>query len=397
VGTKGKKDVFKNRNSRGPLRRLFVTFALILAWLLKPFKFLHPILPFRLRELSKTWDSTMIWTVLMSGNKRFFMDQNAKLPDPPSFQPRIQTRPEWQFTEDQIRQFYQDGFIGPITLWTPEEMAEIKRTVTNVLESGSSKVYPDAKNILRDRYIDRPDFWDVISSPRITERLAQFLGPDLLVWRSQIFNKNSGDPETTWHQATTYMLEQMVKPALEPKNLNELFQLTTWIAIDDAYVENGCMFFLKGTQRKVWTFSHHPDGLPESTPGIAKTIAGSGQFGEAKGIFLDVDITKDMVAPMPLKSGQCVIFTERCVHGAPPNKSPNRRFGFVFRTIKTDVEVYRGEKNHEVGYLRESYDLSNWGCALLRGEDKYHLNKLIQPPTYDREFSGASTTSVSGS
>ena len=53
-----------------------------------------------------------------------------------------------------------------------------------------------------------------------------------------------------------------------------------------------------------------------------------------------------------------------------------------FRTIRTDVQVYRGESIHEVTYLRERYDLQKWGCALLRGEDKYHLNRMIQPPTY---------------
>jgi len=396
VQAKGKKSAFEGPKKRGPLRRIFITFVMVLAWALKPFKFLLPIMPVRLRELVKTWDSEMIWTFILSGNKRFFGDQNAKLVDPPSFKPLIQTRPEWQFTEDQIRQFYKDGFIGPITLWTPEEMVEIKRTITSVLES-KSKVYPDVKNYLRDRYIDRPDFWEVISSPKLTERLAQILGPNLLVWRSQIFNKNPGDPEITWHQATTYMIEQLVKPTLEPKDLSQLFQLTTWIAIDDAYPENGCMYFLKGTQRKVWTYSPHPQGLPAGTPEIAKRIAGNGQFGEASGALLDIDITEDMIVPMPLKSGQAVIFTERCVHGSPPNTSPNRRFGFVFRTIKPDVTVYRDEEVHAVGYMHESYDLANWGCALLRGEDKYGLNKLIQPPSYDREYVGAPTSVAAGS
>jgi non-heme Fe2+,alpha-ketoglutarate-dependent halogenase len=115
-----------------------------------------------------------------------------------------------------MRQFYQDGFIGPIDLWTPEETVELRRKVDSVMER-PSKVYPTAQNQYRDRYIDAPEFWEVISMPQLSERLAQLLGPDLMVWRSQIFNKKSGDPEITWHQAGTYMAEQRLKATLEPR------------------------------------------------------------------------------------------------------------------------------------------------------------------------------------
>jgi non-haem Fe2+, alpha-ketoglutarate-dependent halogenase len=356
---------------------------LILLWvaITKPLKFLRRFYPYKIRELARSWDAKMLWTYAVSGGKRVFMDQNCYMPDPKSFKPLIKTKPEWQFTEEQIKGFYENGFIGPLTIWTPEEMVEIRRKVDSVL-SRKSAVYPSAENQLRDRYIDAPEFWEVISMPQLSERLAQLLGPDLMVWRSQIFNKMPGGPEITWHQASTYMAEQKVKATLEPKDLNSLFQLTTWIAIDDAYFDNGCMHFLKGTHRKMWTMFRGGNGFIGNPPEVAKVIGGQGRFAKASGVTLEVPITQDMIVPMPLKSGQCVIFTERCIHGSPPNVSQNRRFGFVFRTIKTDVQVYRGETVHEVTYLREKYDLANWGCALLRGEDKYHLNRMIEPPKY---------------
>jgi non-heme Fe2+,alpha-ketoglutarate-dependent halogenase len=253
--------------------------------------------------------------------------------------------------------------------------------VDSVLERKSA-VYPQAENQLRDRFIDAPEFWEVISRPELTERLAQLLGPDLLVWRSQIFNKLPGGPEITWHQASTYMAEQRVKATLEPADLNHLFQLTTWIAIDDAFFGNGCMHFLKGTQRKMWTMKKGGKGYIGNPPEVAKLIGGIGRFAKASGVTLEVPITEDMIVPMPLKSGQAVIFTERCIHGSPPNTSDKRRFGFVFRTIKPDTVVYRDEKVHSVTYLNETYNLKNWGCAQLRGEDKFKLNHMITPATY---------------
>ncbi|MBX5494705.1 MAG: phytanoyl-CoA dioxygenase family protein [Bryobacteraceae bacterium] len=330
----------------------------------------------------------MIWVFVLSGGKRVFMDQNCTMKLPKSYKPLIQTRPEWQFSEEEIKSFYENGFIGPITLWTPEEMEEIREKVTRVLDR-PSKVYPNAENQLRDRYIDCPEFWEVISAPQLKERLAQLLGPDLLVWRSQIFNKMPGGPEITWHQASTYMAEQKIKATLEPRHRNELFQLTTWIAIDDAFFENGCMHFLKGTHRKMWTMVKGGNGYIGNPPEVAKIIGGYGRFAKSSGLTLEVPITEDMIVPMPLKSGQCVIFTERCIHGSPPNVSDKRRFGFVFRTIRTDVKVYRDETKHDVTYLNESFDLQNWGCALLRGEDEYRLNKMIQPPQYEREMTAA--------
>ena len=368
----------------GPVAVLGISILLVICWLLKPFKFLHRFLPYQMREVTKAWDTRMMWTFILTQGRKVYVGQYCELKDPPSFKPLVKTRGEWQLTEEQIKQFYNDGFIGPITLWTPEEMAEIRAKVEDVLDS-PSRVYPNVKNRTRDRYIDRPDFWEVISAPQIVERLAQFLGPDLMVWRSQIFNKEPGGPEITWHCASTYMAEQMIKPALEPENINELFQLTTWIAVDDADFENGCMHFLKGTQRTTVPILRTAKELPGNPPEIAKIIAGEGRFALAR-LILDLKMTPEMIVPMPLKAGQCVIFTERCIHGSPPNISKNRRFGFVFRTIKTNVKVYRDEKKHDVRVLRESYDLTNWGCALLRGQDKYHLNKMIEPPTAEHEF-----------
>jgi non-haem Fe2+, alpha-ketoglutarate-dependent halogenase len=180
------------------------------------------------------------------------------------------------------------------------------------------------------------------------------------------------------------MAEQRIKATLEPRDLNALFQLTTWIAIDDAYFENGCMHFLKGTHRKMWSMRRGGNGFIGNPPELARIIGGTGSFAKSSGLTLEVPITADMITPMPLKSGQAVIFTERCIHGSPPNNSSNRRFGFVFRTIRTDVQVYRQETVHEVTYLREKYNLANWGCTLLRGEDKHQLNRLIQPPLFEK-------------
>jgi non-haem Fe2+, alpha-ketoglutarate-dependent halogenase len=358
-----------------------------IVWLIKPFKSLHSKLPPRLGNLVRAWDSKMIWTFILSFGKRVYPDQNCTLKDPPSFQPLIKTRPEWQFSEQEIKSFYDNGFIGPITLWSPEEMGEIRRKLENVLNR-KSMVYPGAENQLRDRYIDAPEYWELISVPQLAERMAQIMGPDLLVWRTQIFNKMPGGQEITWHQASTYMSEQRIKATLEPPNLNEMFELSAWIAIDDAFPGNGCMHFLKGTNRKIFTMFKGGKGFVGNPPELAKQIGGYGRFAKLGGVTLECPITEDMIVPMPLKAGQCVLFTERCIHGSPPNTSDKRRFGLTCRVIKPSTQAYRDEKVHAVTYLNETFDLKNWGCAVLRGEDKYHLNPLVKPPVHTEKAIG---------
>ena len=61
----------------------------------------------------------------------------------------------------------------------------------------------------------------------ITERLAQLLGPDLLVWRSQFYNKGPGAEALGWHSESCFLFDGAGRvPALEPRAPAELFQIT---------------------------------------------------------------------------------------------------------------------------------------------------------------------------
>jgi hypothetical protein len=139
AGSLASEDGGRRRIVRRAIRSLVILLVFLVATLTKPFKWLTRHYPYRLREMVRSWDYKMLWTFILSGGTRVFMDQNCYLPDPPSFKPKIQTRPEFQLTEEQIRQFYQDGFIGPITIWTPEEMNEIRRKVGSDLSGSDSR------------------------------------------------------------------------------------------------------------------------------------------------------------------------------------------------------------------------------------------------------------------
>ncbi|MEE8169325.1 MAG: phytanoyl-CoA dioxygenase family protein [Phycisphaerae bacterium] len=362
---------------RGPIRRFIrqsVLSAFILyAWSIRHLKFLHFTLPPNLRELTRAWDWRVTFLYVFSFGRRFYMDQPCTMRDPPAWRPKVQTDPQYQFTEEDIRRFYEKGYIGPLTMFTPEEMKAFRPKIDAVLERPAA-IYDmgesthsglDVSGQGRDRHLDCPEVWEMISHPAIVERLAQLLGPDLILWRSQVFCKNAGGAAVKWHQASTYMNELLYKATLEPVDRNDLFQLTTWIAIDDANLENGCMQFEIGTHRRME---------------VIKVAAGRNeQTLEAQYSFArEVDLSR--VETVECRAGQFIIFTERCVHGSPANTSDRRCLGMAFRTLPPSVQVYRGQTEHGVSYFKQGqFSLDNWGAVQLRDEDRHHLNRMRTP------------------
>jgi chlorinating enzyme len=298
-----------------PLVRWAVLCNVMALTRLKP---LHPLLPTRVRDkLLVGWDGEMYRTALRHFGKKLFLDMPCELPDPPSWAPKTEVAPEHRFTEEEIRRFYRDGFLGP----------------------------------------------------------------ELLVWRSQFFNKPPGAPAITWHAASVYLSEAFNEPVLRPRNMNELFQVTTWVAVDDVDLENGCMQFIPGTHRRF---------LPAVFRSGVKQEDKNGKFvGMAVGPdhpkCHDFPIPRELhesgeVVPMPLEAGQCVMFSERTLHGSGPNDSPTRRrMGITVRTIRPDVEVYGDKRFHNVTYLNSKFDLANWAAVVLRG-DPSTPNRLKPAP-----------------
>ncbi len=57
----------------------------------------------------------------------------------------------------------------------------------------------------RDKHLQNDELLSLYVHPAIVERMAQLLGPDLLLWRSQFFPKYPGMGGTGWRQATAYL------------------------------------------------------------------------------------------------------------------------------------------------------------------------------------------------
>ena len=332
--------------------------ALPVLTLLMIYKALHLptfFLPRDIKAIVRNWDLRMYWVLISSGLSRAYIDQPCEFTMPAEIKPKAKVDPKWQLSEGQMRSFYENGFIGPLDAFSREEMEDFRGEML-AMEKAKSKTYGFVTP--RDPHLENPRIWSYMKSPAITERLAQLLGPDLLVWRTQIFFKPPKAPAIQWHQASTFMVEDYQDPALHPKNRNDIFQLTVWVAVDDSTYENGCLDFIRGAHDRM------------------NTIKFGGEEGFYNAAFsLEFDRDPKRIARVPCKAGQFIIFTERCIHGSAANTTDKYRLAFNLRAVPTDVAVYPKKKFYRSVYNGGKYFLDNWGTVLLRGEDKYNLSR----------------------
>jgi non-heme Fe2+,alpha-ketoglutarate-dependent halogenase len=300
----------------------------------------------------------MLSVYARSGGSQLYSDQPTTVRKPDSYRLRVETVPEFRLSEAQIRTFFEDGFLGPLTLYSRDEMGELAERIERETAK-KSEIY--GFETVRDRHLDCLSVMQVASREALREYVAQVLGPNLILWRSQIWQKRPSATGTPWHQATTFTLtNRNLLPTIVPTDLGELFNLTAWVALDDAEVENGCLQFYRGSLHlPVFKVRLPTSKMGDSTPSIVGRVP------------------DDEVVDMQLKAGQFVLFHERTLHGSRDNVSGRQRRGLNFRICRPDVRIYPGMTSHDSFVFGESYKLDKWTAILLRGEDPYGYNKTV--------------------
>jgi hypothetical protein len=228
------------------------------------------------------------------------------------FYPSTTTDPQ-VLTREQIDAYNQNGYVRPISIFSPDEIAEIRTyfddLLAKVIAAGGDSYSISSAHLKYGRV------WDLLTHPRIVSVVKDVLGPDIVGWGSHFFCKMPRDGKAVaWHQDASYW-------PLTPTKA-----LTVWLAIDDADVENACMRFIKG--------SHHFGHMTfrESSAAehnvLNQTIDNPEQFGEP---VYDC-----------LKAGECSIHSDLLLHGSEANLSDRRRCGLTLRFAAADVKAHLG-------------------------------------------------------
>ncbi|GHE70149.1 chemotaxis protein CheX [Streptomyces longispororuber] len=299
-------------------------------------------------------------------------------------------RTEFALSEDELAFFHKNGYIGPLTIYTPEEMDQMWKTVQREALDRSHAAYPEvdkgigAPNIFNyDRHLDIDLLARHVMNQRITDRVASILGPDLLCWRSEFFPKYPGDEGTDWHQADTFANASGKPQLLWPGESEEEFgagTLTVWTAFTESTRENGCLQVIPGTHHQMnYDESKQMDYNEERINSEVKDGVPRGFFGyDYRQLQKDPNWkpNEEDAVSFEMEKGQCIIFWSTLMHASLPNiaTGKNYRMGFATRYVPTSVRVYP-DTDHIEEY-GGSISLDKWSAVLARGRDEYGHNKI---------------------
>jgi non-heme Fe2+,alpha-ketoglutarate-dependent halogenase len=278
-------------------------------------------------------------------------------------------------TEAELEFFRENGFIGPFTLYTPEDA--VRRWNRAKVEMVLSRNKPHNSTVINyDRHLDCNTLSEHVTRAEIVSKIRSLMGQDILCWKTNIFPKYPGEAGTGWHQVETFAAAQvgrMPVPALKytEKPTHLTCELTVWTAFSPAHREHGCLTFIPGTHKK-W---YYDESRPMQNKVESKRHDFFGyDYSELK-IDKDWEPDSEESVKMQMEAGQFVIFLAKCVHGSLPNTTTDQtRMGFASRYVTPSVKVY--ENIDRLDEFGDVIKLDYHGCVLVAGEDRYHYNRL---------------------
>lgn len=247
-------------------------------------------------------------------------------------------------TEHQIAGLKDNGFVFPVGALTASEATELRGTVLRHLahcrdQGGARAALAIGPKVhLMAAWADR-----LVRHPALLSIAESLLGPDILVWGSQIFvKKPGGTTDLAWHQdALTYDLDSN----------GQLAAFRVWLALTSTSVENGTMYFAAGTHRH-GIFTHHRQ------PGLRGMMRGD------EAVFQEAEFSRHDVV---LDPGQCSLHNMLVVHGSGLNNTPETRVTFAIDYLATSVRPAGGTDS----------------ALLVRGQDRHGNFVLEEPPRDD--------------
>jgi phytanoyl-CoA hydroxylase len=218
-------------------------------------------------------------------------------------------------SQDQVKFFVDNGYLAMPGLIKPEELEELKADTLKVARGGypCTNLMPvdagltDAQVLERILCIHQPHYLSpvmlkYVKHPQMCGVLSQITAAHLPFWdgsvkcmQSMLFVKPPGFQGQAWHQDEIYI----------PTRDRSL--IGAWIAIDDATIENGCLYVMPGTHKRGYLYPQRPHNWDEEWDFAPESYG----FDESQKI------------PVEVKAGTVVFFNGYLLHTSYKNKSKN--------------------------------------------------------------------------
>ena len=306
-------------------------------------------------------------------------------------------RAQFALTAEQQETFWRQGFFGPFRVLDEDEMVRTWRSERLSVLDRRNAVYPENAamsgntNISNyDRHLDNGFLADLVTDPRITDRVASVIGPDVLCWRTEFFPKYPGDEGTDWHQADTFANASGKPQIVWPEDAEFGGTITVWTAFTEATTDNGCLEFIPGSYTRMnYDESKVMEYAPDTINNATKSGKKRGFFGyDYRQLQVDPDFRPDesKAVPMVMRPGEAVMFWSTLMHASYPHsgKTDAMRLGFAARYVPTSVHVY--PDTDVVEEYGGTVSLDRYGAVLVSGENRYDHNRIATHTTTGRPF-----------
>jgi len=208
-------------------------------------------------------------------------------------------------TPDAALFFRENGFLVVENALTTAEIEALRRETAAIARGDRGKLHgqPEGpfeseedrvKSVLCIHFPHKVSeiMFEMLAHPAAVEALTAVIGPNVKCMQSMLFVKSAGKPGQAWHQDEIYI----------PTRDRSL--TGGWFALDDATVENGCLWVIPGSQK----------------PGILyyQEWHGDRRFDcswEARRF----PYTNDDAVPVEVKAGSLVLFNGYLLHRSLPN------------------------------------------------------------------------------
>lgn len=248
-------------------------------------------------------------------------------------------------TEEQILSFKEKGYVVIQNLLTPEEV-EIYRTIYDDFLSGKIEVGKNrsdlGENLGKNDKVENITqiMWpssfiaELEAMPYHQKALQvarELMGDDIEMDFDMLINKAPHtNTITPWHQDAAYWL-----------NLPDKRAASCWLALDEATVDNGCMWFIPGSNQ-------HP----------VRPHRYAGKEGGA----LVCDAQESEGIAVPLLPGSCTFHHGQTLHYARGNSTGSQRRAFIINYRPQKMIELERSKGFDHGKKGTDRSLKNEGA-----------------------------------
>ncbi len=255
-----------------------------------------------------------------------------------------------RLSDAEVQRFHEEGLVIP-DYRIPDDWLARMRAEVDALIARNPDVRPEHLSGAHNpwgqtaKLIGSQTFLDFCRFPEILDMVEQLIGPDIVLWGSQLFCKPAGHGMAVpWHQDGQYW------------PLDPLATVTVRLAIEESIPENGCMRYLPGSHKRRLLERH--EIVTASHVALSQAVS---------------DVDERLARDDILQPGQISIHDVYLVHGSNENRSDKRRSDYAIRYMPATTRyvrdpafpanAYAAEKSPLMGYI----DRPLW---LVRGTDR---------------------------